>query len=198
MRNEDVATKPELDSLLDKNLDNLIQGLAHKYFWRHGKNQSTSIVSQKDLVSEGYLGAIVAYESFDTAFNTKFSTHAYPYIVNAMSAYCRKFGHPLSISEKSARTDLEALSGIKTTHIDQLEEFDVPSSGMELPPEIDKELLLGLSQLESDLLLDHVVMGYSLAELGQIYKMSKSRAGEMIRSSKQRIRERIKNYEDYC
>src|SRR5690554_797921 len=112
--NNETAEKPELDVLLDHNLHNLVQCTASQFYGVYGRRNAHSVmITQEDLATEGYVGVTVAYESFDPSMGAtdniaqSFRTYAFPYIKNAMLTYCRKFGHSLSISEKSARTDFQ-------------------------------------------------------------------------------------------
>lgn len=45
---------------------------------------------KEDLFQVGILGLINAYKNYDEAYNTKFSTYAYPYIIGEMKKYIRE------------------------------------------------------------------------------------------------------------
>jgi DNA-directed RNA polymerase specialized sigma subunit len=162
------------------------------------------MISQEDLALEGYVGATIAYGSFDPSLGhtddvvQSFRTHAFPYIKSAMLTYCRKFGHALSISEKAARDDLGSIIGIGVVHIDQFdddEEFDIPvGSGVEISQDVDEYFLAGFTELERNLVKDHMIDGYSLQELSNRHSVSKSRAGEIIRKLTERMKTRAENY----
>jgi len=204
-RNITIET-PSLSTLFDQNLQNLINAMASSFYVTHGRGRAHgSMISQEDLANEGCLGATTAYTSFDPSLGhtgdavQSFRTHAFPYIKNAMSTYCRKFGHPLSISEKAARDELGSITGIGVVHIDQFgddEEFDVPvGSGIEVSQDVDEYFLAGFTELERILVKDYMIDGYSLQELSDRHNISKSRAGEIIRGLAGRMRERAERYE---
>ena len=199
--------KLSLDALLDQNLHDLVNCTASRYYGAYGKGRPNSImITQEDLALEGYVGIATAYESFDPSRgfsdNEKqsFRTHIYPYMRNAMLTYCRKFGHSLSISEKSAREDLNTIINIGVIHIDQCnedEEFDIPiGSGVQASRDIDEYFLIGFTDFECLLVKDHILDGYSLQELSDRHQISKSRAGEIIRGLMDRMRIRAEYYID--
>lgn len=202
----DITEKPSLEILLDQNLNDLINCTASQFFMKYGKcSIHSAMITQEDLALEGFMGATLAYESFDPSLGytddivRSFRTHAFPYIKNRMLVYCRKFGHSLSISEKAAREDWRAMIDVGVVHIDQFEnddhEFDVPvGSGVEVSQDVDEYFLIGFSRLERDLVKDHMIEGYSLQECSDRHRISKSRAGEIIRGLTDRMRERAENY----
>lgn len=204
--NNDTTEKPSLDILLDQNLSNLINCTASQFFGKYGKHNSNSaMITQEDLAQQGFFGAMTAYESFDPSLGYDdnvipwFRAHAYPYIKNSMLTYCRKFAHSLSISEKAARDDWGSMVEIGVVHIDQFdddEEFDVPvGSGVEVSQDVDEYFLAGFTQLERDLVKDHMIDGYSLQELSDRHRISKSRAGEIIRGLADRMKAKAESYE---
>ncbi|MEE8113311.1 MAG: sigma-70 family RNA polymerase sigma factor [Nitrososphaerales archaeon] len=201
----DTLEKPALDVLLDNDLHNLVQCTASQFFGFYGRRAVHSVmITQEDLATEGYVAVMVAYQSFNPnlGFTSNivrwFRTHAYPYITNAMSTYCRKFGHALSISEKSSRSDLPNLVGIGIVHMDQLDEdqeFDLPvGSGVEISHDVDEFFLAGFSAFERKLVRDHMIDGYSLDEISKRYQLSKSRAGEILRGLTERMKTRAEDY----
>lgn len=203
----DITTeKPPLETLLDHNLHNLVNCTASQFYGVYRKASAHSaMVTQEDLALEGFVGATLAYESFDPSRGytddmvRSFRTHAFPYIKNAMLTYCRKFGHSLSISEKAAREEYGDLIGIGVIHIDQFdddEEFDIPvGSGIDhCSQDVEDYFLAGFSQLERDLVKGHIIDGYSLQELSDTHRISKSRAGEIIRGLTDRMKQRAENY----
>jgi RNA polymerase sigma factor (sigma-70 family) len=209
MDNDTVTEKPSLDALLNQDLHDLINAIAFRFFAVYGKNnQHSSMISQEDLAQQGFFGVMTAYESFDPfrGYDDNlipwFRSHAYPYIRNAMLTYCRKFSHPLSISEKAARIDWGEVAGVGVLHIDSLPQhnehngFDIPmGSGMDaLEQDIDDYFFVGFSQLERNLARDHLIDGYSLQEVSKRHRLSKSRASEIIRGLKARMRVRAEKY----
>lgn len=214
VNNNIAIKKPSLDALLDQDLHDLINATAYNFYTVYGKNNSCSVmISQEDLALEGYVGITIAYTSFDPNFGytnnsakVSFRTYAYPYMKNAMLTYCRKFGHQLSISEKSARDDLDVLRAINILHIDNDEDgrlhsndyttFDIPiGSGVDiLEQDVDDYFLAGFTEFERNLVKDHLINGYSLAEVSGRHQISKSRASEIIRGLKERMIERAKRY----
>lgn len=205
MENETLE-KPALDVLLDHQLHNLVQCTASQFYGVYGRRAAHSVmITQEDLATEGYIGLTVAYESFDPNLGAtdnvaqSFRTYAYPYIKNAMLTYCRKFGHSLSISEKSARYDFREMIDIGVVHIDQLdddEEFDIPvGSGVEPShDDIEDYFFTGFTDFERNLVRDHIIEGCSLQEVSDRHGLSKSRAGEILRSLTDRMRVRAEEY----
>lgn len=199
-----VLEKPPLDTLLDHDLHNLIQCMASRFCSKYRKHSLHSVmITQEDLALEGYLGVTIAYESFDANMGftdniaQSFRTHAYPYIQNAMSTYCRKFIHTLSISEKAARSELPSMTDINIVHIDQLEDinFDIPiGSGMNVSYDIDEYFFKGFNHFECSLVKDHILEGYSLRETSQRHGLSKSRTREIISNLIQRMKARAELY----
>jgi hypothetical protein len=202
----DVVEKPSLEILLTTDLINLINRTASQFYRIHGKKSiHSAMITQEDLAQQGFYATIVAYDSFnpDLCVNDDlaiaFRTHAFLYIRDAMSTYCRKFGHTLSISNHAARDNgLSAMMDIGVIHIDQFEndeEFDIPiGSGVDTSQDLDDYFFAGFSALERDLVKDHMIDGYSLQELSIRHKISKSRAGEIIRKLTERMRIRAQQY----
>ncbi len=209
-----TTEKPSLDTLLDKNLHNLINATAYKYYAKYTRsNRDTSImVTQEDLALEGYLAVTKAYESFNATrgftddYMISFRTYVHPYITNAMRTYCCRFSHTLSISERAAREDFEAISSIGVIHIDKKDhvthgyqgqyDFDIPvGSGVDVS-QIDMEdyLLQGLSPMERNLVKDHILDGYTLRTIAKRYNIAPSRAGQIIKGLKDRIKEKVERY----
>ena len=50
----------------------------------------TGYSNKEDLFQVGVVGLINAYKKYDSSFNTKFSTYAYPFIFGEMSSYVKK------------------------------------------------------------------------------------------------------------
>lgn len=211
MDNDTVIEKPSLDALLNQDLHDLINATACRFFAVYGRRSHSSMISQEDLAQQGFFGAMTAYESFDLSKGYDnnlipwFRSHAYPYIKHAMLTYCRRFSHSLSISEKAARIDWGKVSSVGVLHIDQIhwgegrdgkDQFDIPtSSGIDsLEQDIDDYFFAGFSQLERNLVRDHLIDGYSLQEVSKRHQLSKSRASEIIRGLKDRMRVRAEEY----
>ena len=211
MKSDAVSEKPSLDALLDQNLHDLINATAFRFYAVYGKRfKNSAMISQEDLAQQGFYGTMTAYQSFDTSVGYDdniipwFRSHAYPYIRNAMLTYCRKFSHSLSISEKAAREDWSEISSIGVVHIDNLnsdtghdhDKFDIPiGSGLDaLEQDIDDYFLAGFSQLERNLVKDHLIDGYSLQEVSKRHQLSKSRASEIIRGLRDRMKARAEDY----
>lgn len=211
MKSDTVIEKPSLDALLDQNLHDLINATASRFYAVFAKrSQHSAMISQEDLAGQGFFGVMTAYRSFDPSVGYDdnlipwFRSHAYPYIRNAMLTYCRKFSHSLSISEKAAREDWGEICNIGVIHIDHQHNsrdehgaaFDIPvGSGVDMiGQDVDDYFLAGFSQLERNLVKDHLIDGYSLQEVSIRHQISKSRASEMIKGLKGRMRGRAENY----
>ena len=202
-----MITKPVLDVLLNQNVHDLINCMAANFYRTYGgRNSHSPMISQEDLALEGYVGMTLAYESFDPSLghtdnvDTSFRTYIYPYVKNAMSTYCRKFSHSLTISEKSARDDMHSLINIGVVHIDQFDDndkFDIPvGSGVQASEDVNEHFLAGFSQFERELVKDHMIDGYSLQEISHRHQISKSRAGEIIRNLTKRMKQKAESYEN--
>ena len=199
------TTQPPAEELFDQNLADMIHGMATGYFRKYGKNSSSIMIRTDDLETEGYLGATVAYQTFDYrqgATNNhiqSFRTYAFPYIKAAMNAYCRRYSHVLSISERDSRDNMNSINSIQVVRIDQPQKdadyFDIPvGSGMELPQEVSEHLFAGLSALEVKLIKGHILEDHSLQELADEHGLSKSRTGEIVRAAKNKMKERVVDY----
>lgn len=70
--------KVAFNRLVNSNL-RLVVSIAHKF--------SNTRLSMMDLIQEGNLGLMTAAEKFHYSFNTRFSTYAYPWIVQYMLRY---------------------------------------------------------------------------------------------------------------
>ena len=195
---DDTLEKKPLEELLDSDTNDMIACLASRYRAKYNRQSNSSMISQGDLVSEGYVGATVAYQTYDPE-KASFRTYAFPYIINAMLTYCRKFSHALSISERSAREDFPVIAGINVIHIDQYDdetEFDIPvGSGVETNQDVDEYFLTGFNDFERELVKDHMLNGCSLQDLAIRHDMSKSRIGEIMRGLTDRMKMRAQNYD---
>lgn len=197
---DNTIEKKPLEELLDTDTMDMINCMATKYATKYGRGAHCSMINHSDLVSEGYVGATVAYQAFDPSKPASFRTFAFPYIRNAMMSYCRRYSHTLSISERAARRDYGDITDIGVVHIDQFDdedgEFDIPmGSGVEAGSvDIDEYFLVGFSELEAGLVKDHMLNGYSLQDLANKYGISKTSAGETLRGLKDRMRERATRY----
>ena len=197
---DNVAEKPSLEELLDQDLKDMINAMAAKYMAPFASKPHGSMISHADVVSEGMIGVMRAYNAFDPNGGAAFKTFAFTPIRNAMLAYCRKFSHTLTISEKAARDDMGTLNGIGVVHIDQLnvdegETFDIPvGSGVEVQNDAEEFFFRGFTDFEAQLARDHLVEGYSLQEIAMRHDMSKTRAREIIQELKVRMQSRADRY----
>ena len=197
--------KLTLEYLLNQDLHNLINCTASQFYNNYGRNSKSAMLTQEYIAGEGYFAINIAYQSFEPRLGTNedvrisFRTYAFPYIKNAMLVYCRKFGHSLSIGEKAARDELGAIRDVGVVHIDQFdddEEFDIPvGSGVESSQDVDDYFMAGFTDLQKDLIRGHIIDGFPLQVVSDRNDISKSRASEIIRELKERMRERAENYE---
>jgi len=194
-----IIEKLPLETLLDNDLQNMINCLATNFRLKYAKSCNSHMITQQDLVSEGMLATVTAYMSFDPTRGVLFRTYSYPYIRYAMQTYCRKFSHPLSISEKYARENFGSIMNIDIVYIDQLDEdteFDIPiGSGINTLSDIDDGYMMGFTDFERNILKDHIFNQLSLQVLSQKYGLSKTRMGVIVNQLKDRIKERIQYYE---
>ena len=209
--NDDTATLPSLDALLDQDLHDLINCMATRFNQAYNKYTYSAMISHEDLALEGYMGATLAYQSFDpmlcytTNIVKSFRTHAFPYIKNAILTYCQKFSHQLSISQKCARDDWDTLIKIGVVHIDRQYglnsdmQFDIPiGSGVDfVQQDIEDYFLVGFSELERNLVKDYIIDGYSLQELSDRYDICKTTVRKMITRLTERMRGRAIDYENH-
>ena len=77
IKNGDLRSRQEL---INANL-RLVVSIAFKY--------AVPTIPAMDIIQEGNLGLMVAAEKFDPAFNTRFSTYAYIWIVQYINRYIR-------------------------------------------------------------------------------------------------------------
>ncbi len=196
---ESVAEKLPLETLLDDNLQDMIRCIAMGFRRKYARTHNHYMITDQDLISEGTLATVTAYKSFDPTRGILFRTYAYPYIRYAMQTYCRKFSHPLSISEKCARDDFGSIMNIPVIHIDQLDEdteFDIPmGSGLNLPQELDVLYMTGFTDFERATFVDYVFNQLSLQELSHKYGRSKTRMGVIMNQLKDRIKTKVQYHE---
>ena len=197
---DSTIEKPPLEELLDDDMKDMINAMAARIMAPFANKPHSSMISHGDVVSEGYIGVMRAYNAFDPNGGAAFKTFAFTPIRNAMLAYCRKFSHTLTISEKAARDDMGQLNGIGVVHIDQLdtgegEGFDIPiGSGVEVSGDVDEYFFRGFTELEAALARDHLMEGFSLQEVANRHDLSKTRAREIIQGLKARMQERANRY----
>lgn len=86
----------DLKDLIIEN-QNLIYKISY-YF----KNYS----NKEDLFQVGCIGLIKAYKNYDSAFNTKFTTFAFPYILGEMKKYVRE-DKGIKISKNISKLNLQ-------------------------------------------------------------------------------------------
>ena len=207
MNNNLEIHKPSLDSLFTQQLHDLVNAIANRHYYQYGRRGNSPLISQEDLAQEGMVAVAVAYKSFNPSLGyttddkKSFRTHAWRYITSAMRTHCVRYGHPLSISEKAARRELDVISSIHVVRIDSVgtndnqHKFDIPvCSGVEVGLDANDYLMIGFSQMERDMLTDHILNNYSLAEVGSKHGMSKSRASEIIIDLTARMKPRAEEY----
>ncbi len=73
-----TGDKNALSRLINSNL-RLVVSCAHKF--------SATRLSMMDLIQEGNIGLMVAAQKFQSSFKTRFSTYAYPWIIQYMLRY---------------------------------------------------------------------------------------------------------------
>lgn len=66
----------------------------------------TGYSNKDDLFQVGVVGLINAYKKYDSSFNTKFSTYAYPYILGEMNNYVKR-DKGIKISRDISRLNLK-------------------------------------------------------------------------------------------
>ncbi len=77
-RKIETGDKEALSRLVNSNL-RLVVSIAHKF--------SNTHLPFMDLIQEGNMGLLIAAEKFNYSYNTRFSTYAYPWIVQYMLRY---------------------------------------------------------------------------------------------------------------
>ena len=193
-----TTEKEPLKNLLNKDLNEMVASLATTFYNMYGKSDRGSLIDRHDLESEGFLASAIAYDSFDPTLG-KFSTWAFPYIKNAMTNFCLKFRHPLSISANAARTDITALMDIGVLHLNWPDEdghdFDIPvASGVDQASETIEFFFKGFSDFEQELLKEHLLDDYSLQEIAFKHGMSKSHVRVLIKRLQARMKARAVDY----
>jgi RNA polymerase sigma factor (sigma-70 family) len=196
-----TIVKPTLEQLVtDSGFKKMIEALAYRTIMQYRSGNTSYLISKKDLVSEAIAAACAAYANFDPARGA-WTTYTYLYALNAMQTYCKKFSHPLSISEKDARTNLPYLGSIGIMRIDQQIDntdegkFDIPvGSGVEIVEEgVVDEYLRGFSHDSIAMLKEHILEGKTLYQIGIKYGMSKSKVYNIIHKMMDRVKERVEN-----
>ena len=91
-KNAEAGDKKAVDSLVKSNL-RLVVSVANKF-------RKTYKVSVMDLIQEGNLGLIAAAEKFSPAYNTRFSTYAYPWILQYMLRFLHNKTSMISIPQR--------------------------------------------------------------------------------------------------
>ena len=97
--------KNALTQLINSNL-RLVVSIA-------GKFKKTYKVSEMDLIQEGNIGLMAAAEKFSSKFNTRFSTYAYPWILQYMLRFLHNKTAIISIPQRKEEV-LRRLSNVKT------------------------------------------------------------------------------------
>jgi RNA polymerase sigma factor (sigma-70 family) len=187
--------KPDVSTLLlDQNFQDLLTNTARKFVARYSKYGGASMIEVGDLVNEGMIASNTAYNSFDPTKDVLFSTHAFPYARHAMDAYCRKFCHVLSISEKDSREYLQEMTGTGVLRIDQQSsseegQFDIPVvSGLDSVSDTEEFLFSSLSDIERDVARLSLIEGMTTREIAAKFNISKSRVSNILRQAKERLK----------
>lgn len=186
--------------VLNQDFQNLLKRTARRYAYKYSKFSGSSSLEVDDLISEGFIAANTAYNSYDPKFGATFVTYAYPYIRHAMDSYCRRYCHVLTISEKESRDYLGDLINRSVLRIDQDDssdgnEFDIPaSSGLEVEFDVDDYFFAGFSSFEKELARSNMIEGKTINELAVKYNISRSRIGVIIKELKDRMKEKAEEY----
>ena len=97
--------KKALTQLINSNL-RLVVSIA-------GKFKKTYKVSEMDLIQEGNIGLMAAAEKFSAKYNTRFSTYAYPWILQYMLRFLHNKTAIISIPQRKEEV-LRRLSNVKS------------------------------------------------------------------------------------
>lgn len=196
------AEKPRLEDLLDdkSKIMEQIRAMSYNFYKNYGCNTARGIYSKEDLEREGILAVTRVYQKYDPSRGAEFMTYAYPYIRNAMLSCCRRNSHALSISQRDSRKDMSTLNDINAISIEAQEEngvvFDIPvGSGYDYANETVEHYFRGFSDLEQNILQDHLLNDLTLREISDKYNIKKCTARNIIVNGKDRIREMVL-YED--
>jgi len=182
------------------NFQDLLTNTARKFVARYSKYGSAPMIEVGDLVNEGMIASNTAYNSFDPSKDVLFSTYAFPYARHAMDAYCRKFCHVLSISEKDSREHLQKMTDTGVLRIDQQSsseegQFDIPvSSGLDALSDTEEFLFSGLSDLEKEIARLSFIEGMTTREIAAKFNISKSRVSNILQQAKERMQIKAKKF----
>ena len=99
--------KPALKKLINSNL-RLVVSIANKF-------RTTYKVSVMDLIQEGNLGLMAAAEKFSTKYNTRFSTYAYPWVLQYMLRFIHSKTAMISIPQRKEEV-LRRLSNVQSEY----------------------------------------------------------------------------------
>ena len=99
--------KKALKELINSNL-RLVVSIA-------GKFKKTYKVSEMDLIQEGNIGLMAAAEKFSPKYNTRFSTYAYPWILQYMLRFLHNKTAIISIPQRKEEV-LRRLSNVKSEY----------------------------------------------------------------------------------
>jgi len=197
-----TTPKESLTELLDDNLNDMVASLATTYYNMYKYSDRGSLIEQEDLEGEGFIAVAIAHESFDPS-RGKFRTWAFPYVNKAMTNFCLKFRHPLSISEKAARRDIPTIMDIGIMHLNWPDEdgndFDIPvASGVDSSNETIEYFFHGFNKFEQKLLKENILDGDSLQEVALRHNLSKSQVRTIIIRLKDRMKLRVREYVENC
>lgn len=99
--------KKALKELINSNL-RLVVSIASKF-------KKTYKVSEMDLIQEGNIGLMAAAEKFSPKYNTRFSTYAYPWILQYMLRFLHNKTAIISIPQRKEEV-LRRLSNVKSEY----------------------------------------------------------------------------------
>ncbi len=108
-----------------------------------GKFKKTYRVSEMDLIQEGNIGLMAAAEKFSSKFNTRFSTYAYPWILQYMLRFLHNKTSMISIPQRKEEV-LRRLSNVKS-------ENKLSNSKISSKEELAKYLGISTSELKDAL-----------------------------------------------
>jgi DNA-directed RNA polymerase specialized sigma24 family protein len=163
--------KPDLVTLIDDDYTGMVEGMAYKYANMYGGYHG--VVNKDDLVGEGMLATLKAYELYDE-LKGKFRTYAWVYVDKAMLAYCNKFRFKLSMSNRDLWSKMgdikEAHSGLM--HID---EIDIPYTPIDHNGiDLEDYFYAGLTKTERDMVHDRLINGMKFQDIANKHDMSLS------------------------
>ncbi len=109
-RNIKKGCELSLKKLINSNL-RLVVSVAGKY--------SSFGIPMMDLIQEGNMGLMAAAKKFEATFKTRFSTYAYPWIMQYMIRYAKKHSSMIALPARKA----EMIAAIEKTKCNFMEEY---------------------------------------------------------------------------